>query len=86
MLNATPDVKTKTGVAIFAALKECVVGLDGPAAGVMEQWEKETAMCVLKRKVNINLTFHCKIQPMVGTGESVFQGHMAMNRESEMQS
>ena len=57
MLNATPDVKTKTGVAIFAALRECVVGLDGPAAGVMEQWEKETAMCVLKRKVNINFNF-----------------------------
>ena len=45
------------GLAVFVALRECVVGLDRMAVVVMEQWEVQKTMHVLKRKVNINLSF-----------------------------
>ena len=45
------------GLAVFVALRECVVGLDRMVVVVMEQWEVQKTMHVLKRKVNINLSF-----------------------------
>ena len=44
----------KTGVAIFVAQRDCVAGLDGLGAVVMEQWERQKTMRVLKRKVTTN--------------------------------
>ena len=58
-LIALINVKTNPGLANFAALRECVVGLDIPAMVAMEeQWEVLKIMSVLlKNRVNINLNF-----------------------------
>ena len=65
------DAMGEMGVAIGAALRECVAKLEGPATVVTEEWAiKERDIHVLRRKVSINLIISVQntnyIVPMVG--------------------
>ena len=68
MLIALTNVKIKPGLAFFAALRDCVVGLDGLAVVAMEeQWEVQINISVLlKIMVNINLNYSFQNTSYVG--------------------